>query len=85
MATHTLKCWPEYFEALANGTKKFEFRQNDRDFQVGDILVIQEYLQNKMCYTGRELRFEVSYVLHGQSIAGMNDRYCVMSINQVPF
>lgn len=83
MATHKIKCWPEYFESLENGAKKFEFRQNDRNYQVGDILVIQEYLQHKMCYTGRELFFEVTYILHGQSIAGMRDNYCIMSIKKI--
>ena len=27
-----LKCHPEDFEALKNGTKNFECRYNDRDF-----------------------------------------------------
>ncbi len=31
---HDLKCHPDYFEALRDGTKTFECRYNDRDFKV---------------------------------------------------
>lgn len=83
MKTHQLKCWPEYFMYLALGLKNFEFRMNDRDFKVGDILNLQEWDDKKMFYTGRSLMFKVTYILHGQSIAGMNDHYCIMSIEKI--
>ena len=40
---HDLKCHPDYFEALRDGTKTFECRYNDRDFEVGDELLLREY------------------------------------------
>lgn len=40
---HELKCWPEYFARIGTGQKTFEIRRNDRDFQVGDILILKEY------------------------------------------
>jgi hypothetical protein len=43
MKTHYLKTWPEYFQAIKSGEKKAELRLNDRDFKVGDELVLQEY------------------------------------------
>lgn len=36
--THELKCWPEPWQALADGTKTFEFRRDDRGYMVGDVL-----------------------------------------------
>ncbi|WP_444812245.1 DUF3850 domain-containing protein, partial [Streptococcus canis] len=33
----------EYFEAIMDGTKTFECRYNDRDFKVGDELLLREY------------------------------------------
>lgn len=42
---HALKCWPEYFAALSTGHKTFEIRDtSDRDFRVGDLLVLREFV-----------------------------------------
>ncbi len=43
MKEHELKCHPEYFSRVASGQKTFEIRKNDRDFQVGDIIILKEY------------------------------------------
>ena len=40
---HELKCHPEYFYRICSGQKSFEIRKNDRDFQVGDTLILKEY------------------------------------------
>lgn len=40
---HELKCHPKYFERVLNGSKPFEIRKNDRDFQVGDVILLKEY------------------------------------------
>lgn len=42
MITHTLKCDPVPFSHLVTGVKTFEFRRDDRDFKVGDLLEIRE-------------------------------------------
>jgi Domain of unknown function (DUF3850) len=52
--THELKCWPEFFEALLDGSKTAEVRVNDRDFHVGDTLLLREwYPSPHEVYTGR--------------------------------
>ena len=36
---HTLKIETEFFKAVKERRKTFEIRKNDRNFQVGDILI----------------------------------------------
>jgi len=55
MTEHVLKIWPRYFQPALEGIKPFEVRINDRNFQVGDTVVLQEYDLTRSLYTGREL------------------------------
>lgn len=63
MATHELKTWPEYFEEVWADTKGFELRKDDRNFQVGDTLVLREWKPVSEKYTGREVPVTVTYIL----------------------
>lgn len=42
--THHLKTLQEYFQAVIDGRKLFEIRNNDRGFEVGDRVILEEYL-----------------------------------------
>lgn len=57
---HYLKTLPQFFEAVAHDKKPFEVRFNDRNFQVGDTLVLCEW--NGEEYTERTLVCEVTYI-----------------------
>lgn len=41
--THELKCWPEYFDAISRGEKKFDVRRDDRGFQKGDSVKMTKW------------------------------------------
>lgn len=60
--THHLKISDMYFQPVYDRLKMFEFRKNDRDFQVGDILILEEWNRNAG-YTGRFCKREISYIL----------------------
>lgn len=49
MKKHDLKCWPDMFAAIRASTKTFELRKNDRDYQVGDVLNLQEFEPCQSC------------------------------------
>ena len=88
MTTHTLKTDPEVFQATYSGLKNFEVRMNDRDFKVGDILVLREteFTGAEMClndkplvYTCREQTKKVTYILDCSDY-GQSDEWVIMSI-----
>jgi len=62
MAIIEKKIWPEYFEAVVSGKKKFELRLDDFDVAEGDTLVLKEWDPKTKTYTGRQVKKQVTYV-----------------------
>ena len=79
MRKHDLKTWPEYFKEVQAGTKTFEVRKDDRNFQVGDILELQEYDPKANWYTGNFTLKQVCYKLSGGSF-GVEKGFCVLGL-----
>lgn len=67
MRTHKLKLNSCYYDDSAAGIKTFEIRKNDRDFKVGDILELREWiwsgLDGKGTYTGEVHWKIITYIL----------------------
>lgn len=59
--THELKTWPIPFWDVVSGAKTFEVRKNDRDFKVGDYLVLKEYDPDTQKYTGDRVVVQIDY------------------------
>ena len=78
---HELKILPKYFTDVAAGRKKFELRFNDRNFKVGDILLLKEYENGT--YTGREVKRKVKYVLYGDGTLGLSKYYCILGLKSL--
>lgn len=79
---HKLKTWPAYFLGLRLGMKNFEVRVNDRDYQVGDFLLLQEFIPS-IGYTGKEIERQITYILKGGEF-GIAEDTVVMSLSQWP-
>ncbi|MEK8128390.1 ASCH/PUA domain-containing protein [Paenibacillus filicis] len=62
MKEHRLKTWPQYFRAVVDGSKPFEIRENDRDYQVGDKLILLEWDELFELYTGASIQAEITYL-----------------------
>ena len=56
------KIWPEYFDAVASGRKKFELRLNDFEVNEGDTLVPEEWDPKTKKYTDRNVERKVTFV-----------------------
>ncbi|MBI5045705.1 MAG: DUF3850 domain-containing protein [Candidatus Niyogibacteria bacterium] len=67
MALIKKKIWPEFFELVAFGKKKFEVRTADFEAAEGDTLMLEEWDPQTSRYTGRKIEKKVGYVLRFKS------------------
>lgn len=78
--THELKIKIDFADAITDGRKTFEVRENDRGFQAGDtvefVVVDRLGLEIGHPLTGREMR--ITYVLSGW---GIKEGYVVFGIS----
>jgi ASC-1-like (ASCH) protein len=77
--THRVKTLQPYFNDVKVGHKTFELRMNDRDYQVGDVLLLEEWSKEHN-YTGRVILKIVSYVLKNCPEFGLMDGYCILGL-----
>lgn len=71
---HNLKIWPSFYKRVKEGSKTFEYRKNDRGFQNGDFVILNEWDPSKnvyrvgdnpdlIGYTGSDgLKFRIGFV-----------------------
>ncbi len=82
-----LKTWPEYFQDQWTGMKRFELRKNDRDFRVGQFVLLREYRPDYTSidtgsgysesvstgtYTGRAIAIEITYLMEANCEFGLD-------------
>lgn len=84
VARHILKTHPIPYAALVAGIKTFEYRKDDRGFELGDMLVLDEWVPkgdhpDGGYFTGEETVRRVTYIARGPAF-GIPDGYCVMSV-----
>jgi hypothetical protein len=75
---HELKCETGPYQAVEKEIKTFEFRKNDRDFKLYDMVILKETVNG--IYTGRHSKqFEIIYILYGPDW-GIPIDYCVFQM-----
>jgi Domain of unknown function (DUF3850) len=84
--THIVKSWAHLFAAFKAGIKTHDMRIMDRDYQVGDYLVLREYDKQTETYTGRVETAEITYITSRDhvpcafSTSALKGDYAILSI-----
>lgn len=86
---HKVKSWTHLFQAAKSGAKRHDFRDaTERDYKVGDHMLLQEFDHVKGEYTGDELLVHITYKTDRMtpcalSSNGLAQNLCVLSIEKV--
>jgi hypothetical protein len=86
---HKVKSWPQFFEATLSGAKAHEVRRlTDRDYRVGDRLLLREYDPITATYSGRELVVRITYMTSAEAPCAPSEEclhpdFCILSIVKV--
>ena len=89
MKRHILKTDSPVFQASWDEIKPYEIRLDDRDFHVGDELLLVETVHSgeemkagaPLEYTGRFILSDIMHKLKGQY--GLNDGWCVLGTSLI--
>lgn len=83
---HELKCEAEFFDAVERGDKTFEIRRNDRNYQVGDTILLRRtadgnpYPYDQNGHFHGPLSFRITYMTDYAQKRG----FVVLGIKQQP-
>ena len=78
MSYHKLKITSQYFYDVCYCNKRFELRKDDRDYKVGDTILLEEYEDGH--YTGRCFLPDrpIHYILRNCPEYGLKKGYCIL-------
>ena len=79
MQTHNIKLSYLFADAVYEGLKTFEIRENDRGYQTGDriIFTVVDRSGITMAHPVSQTAYKITYLLHGW---GLKEGYCVFGI-----
>ena len=78
--THDIKLAATWYNDVRSGKKKFELRKNDRDYKVGDKLIMHEVCDGME--TGRLIKAKIVYML--EEYKGLEESYCILGTELLP-
>lgn len=80
--THKLKTHPEHFQKVWDGIKTFEIRRDDRGFEIGDTVILDEYDPDLKIYLSRSIQFPISDITRDVYKFGLRRNYCILSFQR---
>lgn len=86
---HVVRSWAHLYDAIESGLKVHDLRKNDRDYKVGDHMILQRFDNVHGQYSGEEMRVEITYITGRDHVpcafssAVLEKDYCILSIKKV--
>lgn len=86
MAVHEVRSWTHLFQEMKAGRKTHDLRKNDRNYQVGDVLMLNEYDNVTGRYTGQKLAMHITYITGRAAVpcavssAVLDNDYVILSV-----
>jgi hypothetical protein len=84
---HVLKIYPEFFEPFERGIKNFEIRKNDRNFNQGDLALLEEFDPRQKLKTGRIALIMITYLTdfaqQDNYVVFSFDKFNVQTVNEI--
>lgn len=83
---YAVKSWPSFFSAMISGEKRHDMRdKRDRDYKVGDVMLLREYDPFGAGYTGRDATFRITYITSNDtpcamSSAALDNNFAILSV-----
>jgi hypothetical protein len=83
--THELKSWSRFFHPIRTGQRTHELRRNDRDFRIGDRLLLREFDPEGESYTGSVCEVVITSITSREAPCAVSDEglhpdFCILSI-----
>ena len=78
MKTHELKISSKYYRDVVIANKTYELRKDDRNYKVGDLLILKEY--DNGSYSGNVFNVTIKHILKNCPEYGLMDGYVILSI-----
>ena len=95
MKLHELKILHKYLVDVSIGSKTFELRKNDRDYQVGDLIHFIDIKEDDATYKNsmdecqiepyidENTLYRITYVLKDVEKYGLHKDYCILGIKKL--
>lgn len=83
MKTHNLKSWCDSFARILAGDQTFDVRKDDRQFELHDLVVFEEFRHAVGTYTGRQVTAQITALTsptldNSAASEGLKLGYCVL-------
>lgn len=80
--THELKCLSNQWYYYKTGVKNSSLRLNDRNFSVGDTVILRLWDDNRFIL-GEVVVRKITHIVHDFDFKQMPKGYCLLSLKEV--